>query len=98
MKRSLECRREYFSVAGRGCSDVKGELREVSSTASCGAKRGLLYIVLLLITAAFPVWPQQAAQTPSPMVENTRPHPRITQTEVPGRRIELKTLKGTRLF
>ena len=32
------------------------------------------------------------------MVENTRPHPRIAETEVPGRRVDLKSLKGARLF
>jgi hypothetical protein len=32
------------------------------------------------------------------MVDHTRPHPRITQTEVPGRRVELKSLKGATLF
>jgi len=32
------------------------------------------------------------------MVDHTRPHPRITQNEVSGQRIELKTLKGARLF
>lgn len=32
------------------------------------------------------------------MVENTRPHPRIAQRELPGRRVELKSLKGARLF
>jgi len=32
------------------------------------------------------------------MVESTRPHPRITQTEVKGRRVDLQTLKGARLF
>lgn len=32
------------------------------------------------------------------MTEHTRPHPRIPQTEANGRRIELKTLKGARLF
>jgi hypothetical protein len=32
------------------------------------------------------------------MTDSTRPHPRIAQTELPRRRIELKSLKGTRLF
>ncbi len=32
------------------------------------------------------------------MVDHTRPHPRITQIEVSGQRIDLKTLKGARLF
>ncbi len=32
------------------------------------------------------------------MVDPTRPHPRITQTETPGRRVDLKSLKGAKLF
>ena len=32
------------------------------------------------------------------MVENTRPHPRISQTEAKGRRVDLKSLPGARLF
>ena len=32
------------------------------------------------------------------MVDHTRPHPRITQTESAGRRVDLKSLKGARLF
>src|SRR5262249_60580937 len=32
------------------------------------------------------------------MVEDTRPHPRIAQADANGRRIELKSLKGARLF
>jgi len=40
----------------------------------------------------------QQPQAPSPMVESTRPHPRINQIEVQGRRIDLKSLKGARLF
>ncbi|HXD34666.1 MAG TPA: hypothetical protein VN643_26330 [Pyrinomonadaceae bacterium] len=32
------------------------------------------------------------------MVDHTRPHPRIGQSEVPGRRVELTTLRGARLF
>ncbi|MBX3289593.1 MAG: hypothetical protein KF855_09635 [Acidobacteria bacterium] len=40
----------------------------------------------------------QTPQNPSPMTETTRPHPRIEQTEVAGRRVELTSLKGARLF
>jgi hypothetical protein len=32
------------------------------------------------------------------MVDHTRPHQRISQTEAAGRRVELKSLKGARLF
>src|SRR5207253_5303145 len=41
---------------------------------------------------------QPIPQAPAPMVDHTRPHPRIAQLEVSGQRIELKTLKGARLF
>jgi hypothetical protein len=40
----------------------------------------------------------QTQQAPSPMVEHTRPHYRIQETTVSGRRVELHTLKGARLF
>jgi hypothetical protein len=57
--------------------------------------RAALLIALLLaqVSAA-----TQTQQSPSPMVDHTRPHPRITQTETPGRRVDLKSLKGARLF
>jgi hypothetical protein len=32
------------------------------------------------------------------MVDHTRPHPRIAQTEAPGRRFDLVSLKGAQLF
>src|SRR5215813_13295370 len=41
---------------------------------------------------------QPTPQAPSPMVEHTRPHPRIPETSVPGRRVDLQSLKGARLF
>jgi len=41
---------------------------------------------------------QPTPQTPSPMVEHTRPHTRIQETSVPGRRVDLQSLKGARLF
>ena len=55
-----------------------------------------LFISLLLIISGQAA-PQQP-QAPSPLVDQTRPHPRLTQTETAGRRVELKTLKGARLF
>ena len=41
---------------------------------------------------------QPVTQAPSPMIDSTRPHPRITQAEAAGRRVDLKSLKGARLF
>lgn len=55
-------------------------------------------IVLMLVFAPWTCSAQQEPQTPSPMSDNARPHPRIAQTEVTGKRIDLGTLKGARLF
>jgi hypothetical protein len=54
-------------------------------------------LITLILFASIPATPQ-TQQSPSPMVDHTRPHPRITQTETPGRRVDLKLLKGARLF
>jgi hypothetical protein len=55
---------------------------------------------LLPLVSAFIILPAtaQQPQAPSPMVEQTRPHPRLTQTEIKGRRVDLQTLQGARLF
>jgi hypothetical protein len=57
----------------------------------------LLCIVLTAIGFTT-VAAQQSPQNPSPMTDTTRPHPRIAQVEVVGRRAELATLKGAVLF
>jgi hypothetical protein len=54
----------------------------------------LITLILFVQVNATP----QTQQSPSPMVDHTRPHPRITQTETEGRRVDLKSLKGARLF
>src|SRR5713226_1985696 len=54
----------------------------------------LISLILFALTPATP----QTQQSPSPMVDHTRPHRRITQTETPGRRVDLKSLKGAKLF
>lgn len=41
---------------------------------------------------------QPTPQVPSPMVEHTRPHTRIPRDSVPGRRVDLQSLKGARFF
>jgi hypothetical protein len=56
----------------------------------------LTVIASLLLTAGR-AQPQQV-QSPSPMVDHTRPHPRFTQAEPTGKRVDLKSLKGARLF
>src|SRR6266849_10026544 len=59
--------------------------------------RRIAFLLTLILLAPIPATPQ-TQQSPSPMVDHTRPHPRITQTETPGRRVDLKSLKGARLF
>ncbi len=62
-------------------------------------KTAVVCVGLFLVAfAAVSVSAQQAQQNPSPMTDATRPHPRIVQVEVPGRRTELATLKGSILF
>jgi hypothetical protein len=57
---------------------------------------------LILLTCLFCgvmlVNAQQTPQNPSPITDTTRPHPRIAQVEVAGKRTELTTLKGAILF
>ncbi len=50
-----------------------------------------LALLILSVTGALPA---QQPQNPSPMVEHTRPHPRLTKTDAPGTRtpLELGTL------
>jgi hypothetical protein len=55
-------------------------------------------IILLILSSALPIIAQQSPQNPSPMTDTTRPHPRIAQTQVEGKRTELTTLKGAILF
>ena len=57
-----------------------------------------LLVVLLLIAPGQARRQQPTAQSPSPMVDHTRPHPRIPPADANGRRVDLKTLKGARLF
>jgi len=56
------------------------------------------FVSLLLTFGLVTLAQQPTPQAPSPMVDHTRPHPRIQQTEVAGSRVDLKTLKGARLF
>lgn len=61
-------------------------------------KKCFWLIIFLLIFTVLRLAAQQTPQNPSPITDTTRPHPRITQTEVPGRRVELSTLKGAILY
>ena len=56
------------------------------------------FVPILVIFGFVALAQQPTPQVPSPMVEHTRPHPRIQQIEVTGRHVDLKTLKGARLF
>ena len=58
----------------------------------------ILCLILLLASADMAVRPQQAVQAPSPMGDTVRPHPRVAKTEPAGKRFELASLKGARLF
>ena len=54
---------------------------------------------LLAIVFLFLLVPQQSsAQNPSPIIGHTRAHKRVSQSEPRGRRVDLKSLKGARLF
>ena len=57
---------------------------------------GLISIILLGLPQT--VAQQPAPQAPSPMVEHTRPHARVPERSVAGRRVELRSLKGAILF
>jgi hypothetical protein len=57
-----------------------------------------LILIPCLLSAALSVPAQQSPQNPSPITDTTRPHPRISQTQVEGRRTELATLKGAVLY
>src|SRR5215831_6855095 len=57
---------------------------------------GLISIIVLGQLQTFAQQP--AAQVPSPMVEHTRPHTRVPETPVAGRRVDLRSLKGATLF
>lgn len=56
------------------------------------------HVWFVLAFASLSVPAQPTRQNPSPMSDTTRPHPRIEKVEAPGRRVELQTLKGARLF
>ena len=65
------------------------------------AFRAYIYFIGLFIalTASLNVsFLAQAPQNPSPSTETTRPHPRIEKYDPAGRRAELTSLKGARIF
>jgi hypothetical protein len=55
-------------------------------------------IVVIWLAQAQVALQQPVVQSPSPMVDHTRPHPRISQTQSKGRSVDLKSLKGATLF
>jgi hypothetical protein len=60
------------------------------------------FLLALLLFAHSPAssqsTPSPSPQTSSPSLDQTPPHPRVTQTEIAGRRVELKSLPGATLF
>lgn len=61
--------------------------------------RGSLWILgFMLAFTVVSLSAQQTSQNPSPVTDAARSHSRIEQIEVPGRRIDLKTLTGAKLF
>jgi len=65
----------------------------------------MLRTALLLISILFAhssAWsqatPSPSPQTAPPSVDQTPPHPRVAQTEIAGRRVDLKSLPGATLF
>lgn len=60
--------------------------------------RKIWILVGFVLFIAIPLAAQQAGQNPSPMVDTTRPHPRIEKVEAAGRRVRLAALKGSVLF
>lgn len=67
-------------------------------TEKIGAGGVFLGVGFIAAVAVLSLSAQQTRQNPSPMIDTTRPHPRISQTVTPGRRVELKALKGAELF
>src|SRR5215467_2164208 len=58
----------------------------------------VIALSIILLGLRQTVAQQAAPQAPSPMVEHTRPHARVPETSVAGRRVELRSLKGASLF
>jgi hypothetical protein len=65
----------------------------------------MLRITLLVTSILFgfglasaPTTTGQSSPTASPTLDQTRPRPRVTQTEIAGRRVDLKSLPGATLF
>ncbi len=64
-----------------------------------GSRPVSLWVLGLIQTfAVISLSAQQPSPNPSQVTDASRSHPRIEQTETPGRRIDLKTLPGATLF
>lgn len=100
MERNAECRQDRRRESPSGWRDDANATVRADEPVriSHQAGRWLVLAALLLTITILPSAGQQSVQNPSPMVDSTRPHRRVSQTEVPGRRIELRSLKGARLF
>ncbi len=60
--------------------------------------KNIFYLILMAYLLCTVSNAQQTPQSPSPMLETTRPHPRIAQVESAGKKVELTSLKGAILF
>jgi hypothetical protein len=63
--------------------------------------RTTLFVTLILSgsgLASAQTTTSQPSPTPSPTLDQAHPHPRVTQTEIAGRRVDLKSLPGATLF
>jgi hypothetical protein len=58
----------------------------------------LALFLFSLSSARSQATPSPPPQTPTPTLDQSPPHPRVTQTEIAGRRVELKSLPGATLF
>lgn len=85
MTRCPQCRRDDYGDRLIVC--VPGRRASASRV-----KKLLGCVVLLLLCSP------NAIRTQTPTSPRTDPHPRIAQTEVRGRRVDLKTLNGAQLF
>lgn len=100
MKRCPKCRRDHADETLDFCLDEGAARRVVRAAAARRGQKLIGCVVLLLLCLSHGVrtQPPTTARTEPAATNATRPHTRVTQTEVPGFRADLKTLTGARLF
>jgi hypothetical protein len=60
--------------------------------------RSVFCVLIAPVLVVIPLTAQVPAKSEFPVTDSPRTHRRITQTEVPGRRVQLKSLNGAQLF